>query len=380
MKKIIWMIMMTGVVFACKNEVKEKAEEAPHQQGEIMLNQEQIETINLKTEMVQQRKMENVVKTIGYFHVPPKYQASVSAIMGGYITRSDLLVGDFVKKGQLLCTIKNPDFIDLQQQFMQAANQIKSLRSSYERQKNLYEDSISSEKELLQAEADYKNMLASYQAGKQKLLMLNLSPARVEEGNFYSGIPVLAPVAGYIAENNTSIGQYVSPAEKLLRIIDKSHLHLELAVHERDAMKIKKGQKVKFSVPSLGQELHEAKIFLVGKSLKSEDRTIVVHAHLINEKAGLEFVTGMYLDAEIIVNDQHIASIPEEAVMKSGEKSFIFVKEKEENDTTFFTRVEVNTTSSNNGYIGIAPLIKLPENAEIVIHGAYYLLSIVDGN
>jgi membrane fusion protein, heavy metal efflux system len=379
MKKLMYYtLVIIFFAIACKNESEVKTTEVPKNTGKVVLNHHQIKTIQLTTDSMKPRSIKKVVNAIGYFHVPPKYHASVSAMMGGYITSTDLLVGAFVKKGEVLCTIKNPDFIDMQQQFMQAANELKFLKASYERQQKLFTDSISSEKNLLQAEANYKNMLATYQAGKQKLLLLNLSPLRVEEGNFYSVIPVLAPIAGYISANNTSIGEFVSPQDKLLEIIDKSHLHLELSVHEHDAMKIKPGQQVNFVIPSLGQEERNATIFQVGKSLRAEDRTITVHAHLTDENETIKFISGMYLEAEIVIDNQRTASLPEEAVIKSGKKSYIFVKEKEENSGTTFTRVAVNISGSSKGFVGILPEIDLPENAQVVVQGTYYLLSAME--
>lgn len=356
------------------NQSKEPVAEAAEENDLILLNQEQMKTIQLQTSPVEQRNMDNVVKAVGYFHVPPKYLASVSPVLGGYITHTNLLVGDYVKKGQVLATLENPDYIDLQREFMQAANQLKSLRSAYERQKQLFADSISAEKELLAAESEYKNMLAQYQANRHKLLMLNLSPHKIEEGNLYHAVNLLSPISGHISQNNTSLGQYVTPVEKLFEIIDKSHLHLELSVHEKDAIKIKKGQKVEFSVPGMGNKKYDAEIFLVGQSLQGTERTITVHAHLLNEEK-LEFISQMYVNAEIIVKDESMASLPEEAVVRAGKKAYIFVKASEDNKGTQFRQVEVNTGVLSNGFIGIYPAVDLADDAEVVIHGAYYLQS-----
>ena len=381
MKKLMYYIL-ASIIFAtaCQNESNVKTTQKAKVPGKVVLNQEQIKTINLTTDLIKPRQLKNVVKAIGYFHVPPKYHASVSAMMGGYITRTNHLIGEYVKKGEVLCMIKNPELIDLQQQFMQAANQLKSLKASYERQQKLFTDSISSEKDLLETEASYKDMLATYQAGKQKLLLLHLSPRRVEKGNFYSAIPVLSPIEGYISANNTSIGEFVSPQDKLLEIIDKSHLHLELSVHEQDAMKIASGHQVDFVIPSLGNKKGEATIFQVGKSLREGDRTITVHAHLANKNETIEFVSGMFLEAEIIINNQKIASLPEEAVIKSGEKFYIFVKEQELNNAITFARVAVNISGSSNGFVGVLPEIDLAKNTQVVTQGAYYLLSALESS
>ncbi|MFW5761831.1 MAG: efflux RND transporter periplasmic adaptor subunit [Cyclobacteriaceae bacterium] len=374
MKNYSALLFAISILLLSCQQQKEQSERVVEETELISLNQEQMQTIQLKTATVEQRNMKNVVKAIGYFHVPPKYLANVSPVIGGYITRTRLLVGDYVKKGQVLATLENPEYIELQRDFMQAANQLQSLKSDYERQKKLFADSISAEKDLISAETEYKNMLARYQANRHKLLMLNLSPQKIEEGHFYQTVNLVSPISGYVTLNNTSLGQYVTPAEKLFEIMDKSHLHLELAVHENDAIKIKKGQRVNFTVPGIGDEMYQAEVFLVGQSLQGTERTVTVHAHLLEGKT-LEFISQMYVNAEIIVKDQRVASLPEEAVIRSGKKAYIFVKTSENNESTSFEQVEIKTGSSSDGYIGIEPATELPTNAEVVTHGAYYLLS-----
>ena len=66
--------------------------------------------------------------------------------MGGYIKKTPLLIGDVVKKGQLLVTIENPDFITLQQEYMEVKQQLVYLASEYDRQKTMREENITSQK------------------------------------------------------------------------------------------------------------------------------------------------------------------------------------------------------------------------------------------
>ena len=66
--------------------------------------------------------------------------------MGGYIKDNPLLIGDAVKKGQVLITLENPEFVALQQQFQELAEQLDYLKSEYERQQALVAENITSKR------------------------------------------------------------------------------------------------------------------------------------------------------------------------------------------------------------------------------------------
>ena len=66
------------------------------------------------------------------------------------------MVGDKVTKGQALLTLQNTEFLDIQKEYLEVAEQINYLKSEYERQKTLYDEKISSQKNYLKAESDYR--------------------------------------------------------------------------------------------------------------------------------------------------------------------------------------------------------------------------------
>ncbi|WP_297764440.1 efflux RND transporter periplasmic adaptor subunit [uncultured Muriicola sp.] len=180
------------------------------------------------------------VKATGIIEVPPQNKAVVSAFIGGYIKDTPLLIGDEIKKGQSLLTIENPEFVTLQQNYLETRQQLSFLKAEYERQKQLIAENISSQKSFLKAESDYKGKLALYNGLKHKLKMLNFSIEKVEEGDIRSVATIYAPIFGSITKMNVSKGMYVSPSDEILEITDNDHIHLELSVFEKDIMKLLK--------------------------------------------------------------------------------------------------------------------------------------------
>ncbi len=139
-------------------------------------------TRGLELVEISQKSMTNKVSSTGMIDVPPNGRAVISAQIGGYIKNSKLLIGDQVKKGDLLVSIENIKFLDMQQQYLEALEQLSFLKSNFERQTELFKENISSEKSYLKAQSEYKRTFAVHAGLKKKLQLLNINTAAVEKG------------------------------------------------------------------------------------------------------------------------------------------------------------------------------------------------------
>ena len=83
----------------------------------------------------------------------------------------------------MLVTIENPEFVNMQQEYMEVHGQLGYLKSEYERQQTMFAENISSQKSFLKAESDYKTAVAKYNGLRKQLTMLNISPVQVEAGS-----------------------------------------------------------------------------------------------------------------------------------------------------------------------------------------------------
>ena len=200
----------------------------------IRISKTQFEGENMKLVSIAEKPFPTYIKTTGMIDVPPNSKAVISAFTGGYIKNSPLLIGDKVKKRQLLVTIENLEFVELQQEYLEISEQLTFLKSEYDRQEELFAEKISSKKSFLKAESDYKKTNAMYHGLRKKLQMLNINPASVEKGNLTSVSTIYSPISGSITNVNISTGIYVSPADKIMEIVNTDHIHLELRVFEKD--------------------------------------------------------------------------------------------------------------------------------------------------
>ncbi|NER09731.1 efflux RND transporter periplasmic adaptor subunit [Muriicola jejuensis] len=365
--------LLTAILTGCKQKDQEAGEAGKSPGRTITISEEQFENAKMQLSSPEERSFPRSVQATGMIDVPPQNRAVVSAFMGGYIRETPLLVGDQVRKGQSLVVLENPEFITLQQDFLEVGQQLRFMQADYERQKQLVAENISSQKNFLKAESDYKGKLAQYNALREKLKMLNFSIPSVEGGFISSTATLYSPISGSITSMNVSKGMYVSPSDEILEITDNDHIHLELKVFEKDIMKLSKEQHIQFVIPEASPEVFEARVYLIGAHI-DENRTVKVHAHL-KEEDHHRFLTGMFVEAEIITSQDTHPSLPESALVEI-EDTVYALRLKEKNAGGYiFEKVQVKVGQRYQGYAAL----EFEDPAEIgetyLTEGAFSLLS-----
>ena len=265
--------------------------------------------------------------------------------------------------------VVNPEYIQLQQDFLDTKSQTEFLETEFHRQEELAKENVNAQKTLQKSRADLNSMKAKNSGLRAKLTMLNIDPDKLGPGVIRSTIALHSPINGYVTQINSAIGSFVNPTDVMFRIVDTEHLHAELTAFERDIPNIKIGQTIRFTLANETKE-RTAKVFLIGREI-SADRTVRIHGHLDQEDRDL--IPGMYLKAIIETGSQTFPSLPEDAVVNFEDKNYIFIKESGENT---FRQLAVTTGVRENGFVEV----KLPDdrnvqNTSVVLKGAYKLLS-----
>lgn len=338
----------------------------------IEISKAQFDGDQMQLGKLSEQSFQSMVQTTGMIDVPPQNRAIISSFAGGYVQKTPLLVGNLVRKGQMLATLENPEFVEMQQTYLETAEQLMFLKSEFDRQKALFDEQISSQKNFLKAESEYKSALALYNGLKKKLQMLNINIDAVEAGNITSEIALYAPISGSITKMNISKGSYVSPADVIMEIINTDHIHLELAVFEKDILKVKEGQKIVFKIPETGEEVYEAEVHLVGTSIDLVNRTVMVHGHLLDDE-NHGFAVGMFVDAQIITDTSNELALPDDAII-SVDNSYFVLMNTSKDESYSFSRKEVTVGASFNGFTIIKNAGDFSENDLFMVKGAFNLI------
>jgi len=365
------LIISSVILVSCNSSNTSDKEVIPEETDSNIIEISAAQFLNSEMELgtLSEQNFSESIKTNGFIDIPPANKASVSAIMGGFIKKSNLLVGDKVKKGQLLVVIENSDFIEIQQQYLVLDAQLNFLENEYNRQKTLFEEQISSKKNYLKAESDFNSAKAVYNALEQKLLLLNINPSNVKSGNISSTIPVYAPISGSITKVSTSVGKFMSASDVLMEIIDDEHKHLELVVFEKDVFNVDEGQVIYFQTPENSLQKYKAEVHLIGKSIDEQNRTVKVHGHLENEHE--PFIVGMFVEAEIITNSIQKNALPINAVLEEESNFFVLVLKEKNEDSYKFDKKEVSIGLKTEAWIEILDTEKVLFDNQILTKGAF---------
>jgi membrane fusion protein, heavy metal efflux system len=370
------------VLISCSGPTpaEQEASEAPHEEESnvVELTQAQFQTAGIVLGSIEQKQIGGTIKVNGHLDVPPQQLISISVPLGGFLKDTDLLQGSKVKKGQAIAVIENPEYIQLQQDYLEAKSQLEFAKADDERQRELARENINAQKTAQQANANYQVWLAKANALRAKLKLLNINMATLEQGDITGRINLYAPITGYVTQVNVNIGKYVNPTDVIFEIVDTDHLHAELIVFEKDIPKIKIGQKVRFTLANETRE-RMATVYLIGREISTE-RTIQIHCHLDQEDDQL--LPGMYLKAVVEAGAIKVSALPDEAIVAFQERKYIFAlsDEQEHGQNTadehqHFVAIEVQTGNSELGYTEIAVPENVNEHTRIVVKGAYTVLS-----
>ena len=342
----------------------------------VELRDDQIKLADIETGSIEMRSLSGTLKVNGTVTVAPQNFATVSSAMGGFVKSASLMPGNAVSKGQTLAIIENQEFIDIQQNYLEAKNKLEYAEAEYKRHSELFKSDVYSEQNVQQVTSDYKNLKAQVKALEQKLALIGINPANLHEDDISSSVAVVSPISGFVKAVNINIGKFVASSDVMFEIVNSDKLFLELTLFEKDADKVSAGQKIRFFINN-ETEQHEAVIYQTGKSINA-DKTYKVYATV----SGIckNVLPGMYVNATIEASSNKVTALPSDAIVSFDDKDYIFVfdKNKEEDGKPFteYRIIEVHKGVTDNGFTEII----LPEGfnfetAKVVIKGAYNLLS-----
>lgn len=369
MKNIIYFATILLVFSGCQNKGSNSVVTLPAQDGNVLkLNDAQMKNAEIVIGEIEQKEISSVLKLNGKIDVPPQNMISVSLPMGGYLKSTKLLPGMHVVKGQVIATVEDQQYIQLQQDYLTAKAKIGFFENEYKRQKDLNQSKASSDKNYQQAEADYRSLLVLMTALKEKLKLVGVNVQYINENKIQTSINIYAPINGYVSKVNVNVGKYVNPTEVLFELVNPSDIHLALKVFERDLHQLYIGQQLLAYTNNEVGKKRKCTILLIGKDLSS-DGNADVHCHF--ETYDKSLVPGTFMNAEVQVKNVSSAAVPTEALVQFEGKQFLFLAK----DKNTFELKEVKVGENEGGFTAIG----LPDGfdiktAKIVVKGAYSLL------
>ena len=112
--------LTTIFLFSCKSPSTPKTAEAQINDSVVILTDAQLKNAGIETISLQQKNISTILKVNGLIEVPPQNLVSISCPMGGYLKDTKVLPGMHIHKGEVIATIEDQQYIQLQQDYLLA--------------------------------------------------------------------------------------------------------------------------------------------------------------------------------------------------------------------------------------------------------------------
>jgi cobalt-zinc-cadmium efflux system membrane fusion protein len=360
--KLIFFSTSLTVLFAACSSAPEIAEDAPAAEfptwnDSIMASQ------GVALDSSSTDTFSTLIACNGRVEIPPQSKASINAPLGGFVRSIAPYEGDLVRKGQVLLTLEHPEYVRVQEAYLEAKSQFEAADAALSRSQSLQRQDAASNREVQQRTAEQQSWRARLQSASAQLQQIGIDPASVERNGIQRSIAIRAPFNGYVHDLKVSLGGYVRPEDVLMTVEDPSHSHLELQVFGPEVAHLKVGQTLSYRI-GRSDETFMGRIKQVGKA-QSEGGSFRVHAHPEGESPELR--AGQFVRAEIASAPEVQSSLPEEALVTYQNAPCVLRVEGMK-----ITAVPVEVRFRQNGRIGIAGL----ERGTYVVKHAHLLLPV----
>lgn len=309
----------------------------------IELSPEALQLANVLTSVVAKQKPVKEIRLYGKVQANERLAQTITAQISGRIEQ--LLVnttGQSVSKGQTLAIVYSPELITAQQELLEAAK----------------------------SKVDQPEI---YEAAKEKLRQWKLSSAQIagieKSGVIKNNFPITANISGIVINKRVNSGDYINQGTVLFDVANLSQVWLVFDAYESDMMYLKKGDKLSFTVQAIPGKTYSASISFIDPILDPSTRTAKVRVEISN--AGGILKPEMFATAFVqskITDIPNALIIPSSAVLWTGKRSIVYVKQPNASEPTFKLRVIDLGAQVGNGYIVESGLA---EGEEIITQGAF---------
>ncbi|MFV0199668.1 efflux RND transporter periplasmic adaptor subunit [Empedobacter falsenii] len=369
MKKYILMLCTALVVMSCS---KEEAQPQEDQKEEVStsilkLTDAQLKNFDIDTVSFQHQNLPTTIRLNAKTAVTPENTISITNAFGGYVKQIALIPGNYVNKGQVLVVLEDSQYIQMQEDYLTTKALLEQANADYIRQKELNAEQAASDKVMQQAKATRQSLMVKKSSLEQKLRLMNINPSSVSLSNIRRTINVYAPISGMVSQVFANKGQYISPADAMLEIINPDRSLLNVKVFEKDLGNIQIGQTLKAYTNTKPDQKLDAKITSISNQV-NEDGTVDIFAKITNAN-GTRLTANMYFNIELEVNSLDANVLPEEAIVQFEGKDYVFERQNKNQ----FRLVPVEIGISSNKMVEI----KSPQNSNkvYIAKGSYNLLN-----
>ncbi|WP_410879610.1 efflux RND transporter periplasmic adaptor subunit [Myroides sp. DW712] len=309
----------------------------------IQMSKEAIALANIQTTVVGRQDAVKDLQLYGTIQVDERLQQSQTSHVNGRIEKLFInFTGESVKQGQLIATIYSPDLLNAQQELLEA-----------------------------QKLTDFQPMLLD--AAKEKLRLWKMSESQINKilstGKVSPYVSITANTSGIVTAKNVNQGDYINQGSVLYSISNMNKLWAVFEAYEADLPFLKEGDMLEYTLQSIPGKVYRGKISFINPIIDATSRTAKIRVEADNKDQALK--PEMYATATVQApvrehNNQLV--IPKSAVLWTGKRSVIYVKQPHTNTPAFKMREIVLGPSLGDNYVVTSGL---KDGEELVTRGVF---------
>jgi cobalt-zinc-cadmium efflux system membrane fusion protein len=301
-----------------KGQHKE-GEKEEHEERQVKLTDEQTKAAGVTVQAAGQAKLQASAQFQGEIRFNEDRTAHVVPRLAGVAEAVSANLGQSVQKGQVLAVIASTSLSEQRSELLTAQKRRELAKSTYEREKRLWQEKISAEQDYLQAQSALQEADIAVQNANQKL-------SAVGAGGSSSGLnrlEIRAPFAGTVVEKHLTLGEAVKEDASIFTVSDLSTVWAEFAVAPKDLATVRVGQKVIVSSTAFDSKVNGT-ISYVGALLGEQTRTARARVTLTNPKGAWR--PGLFVTVSVLGEDQDVpVAIRADAVQTIDNQTMVFM-------------------------------------------------------
>ncbi len=288
--------------------------------------------------------------------------------VGGPVSRILVVPGQHVKAGEPMLDVSSPDYSQLLDAYLKAADASRLAEKNYSRAQDLYQHHAIAERDLEQAESDRTQARADLNAAEQGMKILGIkNPQDLAKAPSSALIPVLAPISGEVVERLVQPGQVVQAGQtQAFTITDLSTVWVLANVYQTDLAYVRDGDNVVVETDAYPGKFH-GRISYVSPALDPNTRTL--QARILVDNPGEKLKKDMYCTVTVTAGVlSNVVAVPNSSVLRDdNNQPFVYVATGQNQ----FGRRDVELGESQNGRTQITKGISVGDR--VVGDGSLFL-------
>lgn len=367
MKFALFLTLTAALLAGCNEKSSKAPTAAGHDPAIVAPSADLMAQLTLAEATMQ--PVAETLRVAGTIDFDEQRLARIGATVTGRVTQIDAILGQAVKKGDVLARLNSSELSSQQLAYLKARAELELNRRNAERARALFDADVIGAAELQRRQSEYQISQAETRAAADQLQLLGVSASAIDrlgrQGAVDSVTPVVATLSGVVVERKLAQGQVVQPADSLFVVADLSRVWAVAQVPEQQVSQVQAGQSVRIEIPALGNEKIVGKLIFVGQTINPETRTVLVRTELDNRDGRLK--PAMLASMLIETRPVERLVVPASAVVRENDEDHVFVLEGDKQ----FRLTKVKLGPEQGGQRVVISGLKGQE--KLVVKGGFHL-------